>query len=31
MAARLPSLHKTAFVLDPGPLHEATSPLAGLL
>lgn len=31
MAARLPLLHKTPFVLDPRPLHEATSPYAGLL
>jgi hypothetical protein len=31
MAARLPLLHKTPFVLDPRPLHEATSPHAGLL
>lgn len=31
MAARLPLLHKTPFVLDGRPLHEATSPHAGLL
>jgi hypothetical protein len=31
MAARLPLLHKTPFVLDQRPLHEATSPHAGLL
>ena len=31
MAARLPLLHKTPFVLDPRPLFEATSPHAGLL
>src|SRR5882672_10088944 len=31
MAARLPLLHKTPFVLDARPLHEATSPHAGLL
>jgi hypothetical protein len=31
MAARLPLLHKTPFVLDVRPLHEATSPHAGLL
>jgi hypothetical protein len=31
MAARLPLLHKTPFVLDSRPLHEATSPHAGLL
>jgi hypothetical protein len=31
MAARLPLLHKTPFVLDPRPLQEATSPHAGLL
>jgi hypothetical protein len=31
MAARLPTLHKTPFVLDPRPLQEATSPHAGLL
>lgn len=31
MAARLPLLHKTPFVLDGHPLHEATSPHAGLL
>ena len=31
MSARLPLLHKTPFVLDPRPLHEATSPHAGLL
>jgi len=31
MAARLPLLHKTPFVLDPRPLVEATSPHAGLL
>jgi hypothetical protein len=31
MAARLPLLHKTPFVLDPRPLREATSPRAGLL
>jgi len=31
MAARLPLLHKTPFVLDPRPLLEATSPHAGLL
>jgi len=31
MAARLPTLHKTPFVLDPRPLHEATSPHAGAL
>jgi hypothetical protein len=31
MAARLPLLHKTPFVLDERPLHEATSPHAGLL
>jgi Transposase DDE domain group 1 len=31
MAARLPLLHKTPFVLDPRPLHEATSPHAGAL
>src|SRR5512141_1010063 len=31
MAARLPLLHKTPFVLDPRPLHEATSAHAGLL
>jgi hypothetical protein len=31
MAARLPLLHKTPFVLDPRPLEEATSPHAGLL
>jgi hypothetical protein len=31
MAARLPLLHKTPFVLDARPLHEATSPHAGAL
>ena len=31
MAARLPLLHKTPFVLDERPLQEATSPHAGLL
>jgi hypothetical protein len=31
MAARLPLLHKTPFVLDARPLREATSPHAGLL
>jgi hypothetical protein len=31
MAARLPLLGKTPFVLDPRPLFEATSPHAGLL
>jgi hypothetical protein len=31
MAARLPLLHKTPFVLDPRPLAEATSPHAGVL
>jgi len=31
MAARLPLLHKTPFVLDARPLFEATSPHAGLL
>jgi hypothetical protein len=31
MAARLPLLHKTPFVLDERPLHEATSPHAGAL
>src|SRR5512137_1123274 len=31
MAARLPLLHKTPFVLDPRPLLEATSPHAGAL
>ena len=31
MAARLPLLRKTPFVLDPRPLFEATSPNAGLL
>jgi hypothetical protein len=31
MAARLPLLHKTPFILDERPLHEATSPHAGLL
>ena len=31
MAARLPLLHKTPFVLDARPLSEATSPHAGLL
>ncbi len=31
MAARLPLLHKTPFVLDERPLYEATSPHAGLL
>jgi hypothetical protein len=31
MSARLPTLHKTPFVLDPRPLYEATSPHAGLL
>ena len=31
MAARLPLLHKTPFVLDARPLDEATSPHAGLL
>ncbi len=31
MAARLPILHKTPFVLDPRPLEEATSPQAGAL
>jgi hypothetical protein len=31
MSARLPTLHKTPFVLDPRPLKEATSPHAGLL
>jgi len=31
MSARLPLLHKTPFVLDERPLHEATSPQAGLL
>src|SRR6266853_1031449 len=31
MAARLPLLHKTPFVLDGRPLQEATSPHAGLL
>ncbi len=31
MSARLPLLHKTPFVLDDRPLHEATSPHAGVL
>jgi len=31
MSARLPLLHKTPFVLDGRPLHEATSPHAGVL
>jgi hypothetical protein len=31
MAARLPLLHKTPFVLDGRVLHEATSPHAGVL
>jgi Transposase DDE domain group 1 len=31
MSARLPTLHKTPFVLDPRPLEEATSPHVGLL
>ena len=31
MSARLPLLHKTPFVLDERPLHEATSPHAGAL
>jgi hypothetical protein len=31
MAACLPVLHKTPFVLDPRPLREATSPHAGVL
>jgi len=31
MAARLPLLHKTPFVLDGRALHEATSPHAGVL
>ncbi len=31
MAARLPLLHKTPFVLDGRPLREATSPHAGAL
>jgi hypothetical protein len=31
MAARLPLLHKTPFVLDGRPLFEATSPHAGAL
>ena len=31
MAARLPLLHKTPFVLDPRPLREATSAHAGAL
>ena len=31
MAARLPLLHKTPFVLDEPPLQEATSPHAGAL
>src|SRR6266700_2903238 len=31
VAARLPLLHKTPFVLDARPLAEATSPRAGLL
>ena len=31
MAARLPILHKTPFVLDPRPLAEASSPHAGAL
>ena len=31
MAARLPLLHKTPFILDARPLQEATSPHAGLL
>jgi hypothetical protein len=31
MAARLPLLHKTPFVLDERPLFEATSPHAGAL
>jgi hypothetical protein len=31
MAARLPLLHKTPFVLDSRPLSEATSPHAGVL
>jgi hypothetical protein len=31
MAARLPLLHKTPFVLDGRALHEATSPHAGAL
>ena len=31
MSARLPTLCKTPFVLDPRPLEEATSPHAGLL
>ena len=31
MSRRLPLLHKTPFVLDGRPLHEATSPHAGAL
>jgi hypothetical protein len=31
VSARLPTLHKTPFVLDPRPLREATSSHAGLL
>jgi hypothetical protein len=31
MAAHLPTLHKTPFVLDPRPLEEATSSHSGLL
>ena len=31
MSARLPLLHKTPFVLDARPLHDATSAHAGLL
>jgi hypothetical protein len=31
MAARLPLLHKTPFILDERALHEATSPHAGAL
>src|SRR5437899_8644871 len=31
MAARLPLLHKTPFVLDARPLREATSPHTGVL
>jgi len=31
VSARLPTLHKTPFVLDPRPLEEATSPHAGAL
>ena len=31
MAARLPLMHKTPFILDGRPLIEATSPIAGAL